>query len=77
MCDTLIVGGGIANNFIKADSLHIGASLIEPSLIEEAKALLHQHKTKIAAIDDVIVMDNGDQTRTVSPKDIKPAERIF
>ena len=49
MCDTLIVGGGIANNFIKADSLHIGASLIEPSLIEEAKALLHQHKTKIAA----------------------------
>ena len=77
MCDTLIVGGGIANNFIKADSLPIGASLIEPSLIEDAKVLLRQHKTKITAIDDVVVMDNDGQTRTVSPKDIRPAERIF
>lgn len=38
--DQLIVGGGIANNFIKAAGYNVGRSLYEPDLVEEAKALM-------------------------------------
>lgn len=38
--DTLIVGGGIANNFLAAAGFPIGKSLCEPELVAEAKRLL-------------------------------------
>ena len=38
--DNLIVGGGIANTFMLASGLNIGKSLVEASLIEEAKAIM-------------------------------------
>lgn len=38
--DRLIVGGGIANNFIKAAGYEVGKSLYEPELVEEAARLM-------------------------------------
>lgn len=38
--DTLVLGGGIANTFLKAQQHAIGASLYEEALIPEASALL-------------------------------------
>lgn len=38
--DRLIVGGGIANNFIKAAGYEVGKSLYEPDLVDEAKRLM-------------------------------------
>ncbi|MCC7005992.1 MAG: phosphoglycerate kinase [Ottowia sp.] len=38
--DQLIVGGGIANTFMLAAGLPIGASLAEPDLVEEARTIL-------------------------------------
>lgn len=38
--DKLIVGGGIANNFIRAAGHEVGASLFEPDLVEEAGRLM-------------------------------------
>ena len=38
--DQLIVGGGIANNFIKAAGFAVGKSLFEPDLVDEAKRLM-------------------------------------
>jgi phosphoglycerate kinase len=38
--DNLIVGGGIANTFMKAVGLNIGKSLVENELLEEAKAII-------------------------------------
>ncbi|MEZ5657553.1 MAG: phosphoglycerate kinase [Burkholderiaceae bacterium] len=38
--DRLIVGGGIANTFMAAAGLPIGASLAEPDLLEEARAIM-------------------------------------
>ena len=38
--DGLIVGGGIANTFMLAAGLKIGKSLAEPSLVDEAKAVI-------------------------------------
>lgn len=38
--DNLIVGGGIANTFMKAVGLNIGKSLVEMELVPEAKAII-------------------------------------
>ena len=38
--DNLIVGGGIANTFMKAVGLNIGKSLVEAELVGEAKAII-------------------------------------
>ncbi|MGX9785998.1 phosphoglycerate kinase [Janthinobacterium lividum] len=38
--DNLIVGGGIANTFMKAVGLNVGKSLVEAELVEEAKAII-------------------------------------
>ena len=38
--DKLIVGGGIANTFMKAVGLNVGKSLVEAELVEEAKAII-------------------------------------
>jgi phosphoglycerate kinase len=38
--DNLIVGGGIANTFMKASGLNIGKSLVENDLVAEAKVII-------------------------------------
>ncbi len=38
--DVLIVGGGMANTFLLADGINIGASLAEPDLVETARAIM-------------------------------------
>jgi phosphoglycerate kinase len=38
--DNLIVGGGIANTFMKAVGLNIGKSLAEPDLVAEARSII-------------------------------------
>lgn len=52
--DTLIVGGGIANTFLKAKGYEIGSSLYEADLVDEAKALLESGKN-IPLPEDVVV----------------------
>ena len=39
ICDSLIVGGGIANTFLAAAGLPVGKSLYEADLVETAKAI--------------------------------------
>ncbi len=40
ICDSLIVGGGIANTFIRAKGHSVGASLYEEELVETAKEIM-------------------------------------
>lgn len=40
--DQLIVGGGIANNFLAAQGHPVGKSLYEPDLVEEARSLMNK-----------------------------------
>ena len=44
--DHLIVGGGIANTFLLAMGYQVGASLAEPDLVDEAKAILQMMRAK-------------------------------
>jgi len=45
--DYILVGGGIANTFLKASGLNIGNSLYDEDSISYAKALLRKYKNKI------------------------------
>ena len=48
--DGLVVGGGIANTFLLAAGLPIGKSLAEPSLVNEAKAVIAAMKARGAEV---------------------------
>ncbi len=56
--DGLIVGGGIANTFMKAAGMKIGKSLAEPDLLDEARAVMAAMKARGADVPipvDVVV----------------------
>ena len=58
--DQLIVGGGIANTFLKAKGYEVGRSLCEDLLVDTARALMDTTATSGAAIplpEDVVVSD--------------------
>ncbi len=50
--DQLIVGGGIANTFMRAAGLNIGKSLAEPGLVGEARAVIDAMKARSEAQGD-------------------------
>lgn len=56
--DSLIIGGGMAYTFFKAQGIAVGKSLVEDNLIDEAKAILKAAKDKnvpfLLPIDHVI-----------------------
>lgn len=53
VCDSLVVGGGIANTFLAAAGYPVGKSLCEHDLIDTARALMD--KTNIPLPVDVVV----------------------
>jgi len=72
--DQLIVGGGIANTFLAAAGYAVGTSLLEPDLIDAAKAIMADAKRRGAAIPlptDVVVATafSANATATVKPVD--------
>jgi phosphoglycerate kinase len=48
--DQLIVGGGIANTFMRAGGLNIGKSLAELDLLDEARAVIEAMRARGAAV---------------------------
>ncbi len=53
--DRLIIGGGMANTFLRAKGYNTGASLVEEDKIEVAKELLAKGGEKIMLPSDVVV----------------------
>ena len=71
--DKLIVGGGIANNFLKAAGYPVGTSLYEPDLVEEAARLMRDAKAKGGEIPlplDVIVGKEFSDATPALVKDV-------
>ncbi|MEW6038057.1 MAG: phosphoglycerate kinase [Pseudomonadota bacterium] len=71
--DQLIVGGGIANTFLKAAGFNIGKSLYEEDLIAEAKRLMEAAKAKGGEIPvpvDVVVGKNFDAAEPAVVKNV-------
>lgn len=71
--DQLIVGGGIANTFIKAAGYNIGKSLYEENLVDEAKRLIEAAKAKghdIPIPTDVVVGKKCDANEKAVTKKV-------
>ena len=58
--DTLVVGGGMAFTFYKAQGKQIGGSLVEDDRVEMARALLAKAKGKLVLPVDTVVTDAFD-----------------
>ena len=81
--DYLIVGGGIANTFLKAQGFEIGKSIVENDLIEVAIDLINSSSKeggKICIPSDVIVAEKpikGCYSRQVPVDGISKNEMIL
>ena len=74
--DQLIVGGGIANTFIKAAGYNVGKSLYEPDLLDVARSLVEAAKAKGSDIPlpvDVVV---GKKFDANEPAVVKKVDQV-
>lgn len=60
--DYLVVGGGIANTFLKAKGFSVGKSLIEESMLSTAEKILLTAESKLILPFDACVTPQIDQT---------------
>lgn len=78
--DWLIVGGGMANTFLKALGYEVGASLVEEDKVELAKDLLQRAGKKLMLPVDVVIADAfaADAKHQTVPVDkVLPGWRIL
>lgn len=83
-CDYLLLGGGIANSFLKAKGANIGDSLAtnDDDILKEIKELLKNYKDKIIlpidfTIDNGIIYDIGNKSIDLYKKYIDSASIVF
>jgi phosphoglycerate kinase len=74
--DQLVVGGGIANTFLKATGLEIGYSLCEDDLLPTAKALMAKMSVRGAAVPIAVDLVTGKNFDANEPAVIKDAKAI-
>ena len=71
--DKVLIGGGMAYTFFKAEGKEIGTSLLEADKVDLAKSLLEKGKDKIVLPEDAVVADKFDKDashKTVSVDEI-------
>ena len=74
--DQVILGGGIANTCLAAKGFNVGKSLVEDSMLEEAKELIGN--PKIIIPESVIVSESPDKPgRVTNANSINENESIF
>jgi len=81
--DKLLVGGGMANTFVKAEGFNVGESLVEDDYLEQARDVIRQaeeRNVKLLLPADVIVAERfaaDSPARRVSVKDVPQGWRIM
>ena len=75
--DFIIVGGGIANTFLKSQGFNVGESLVENDMIETAKELFNSGK--IILPNKVIVADSIDSNSSTTKNidSVSGSDKIF
>ena len=83
-CDYLLLGGGIANSFLKAKGANVGLSVAtnDEAILSELNELMNKYKGKIIlpidfTIDDGIIYDIGIKSIDMYKKYIMDSEIIF
>jgi phosphoglycerate kinase len=81
--DKLLIGGGMANTFLKAEGFDVQESLVEDAFVEKANEIMqHAEKrgVKLLLPTDVIAAERfaaDSPARRVSVKDVPPGWRIM
>jgi phosphoglycerate kinase len=83
MVDKLLIGGGMANTFLRAQGYEIGDSLFEEGKVATARDLItkaHQRKVELLLPIDVVIADRfeaGANTKVVASNQVEPGWRIM
>jgi len=78
--DTLLIGGGMANTFLKAKGYEMGDSLVEESSLSLAEGLMKKAGDKLVLPVDVVVADafSAEANKKVVPADgVEPGWRVL
>jgi len=78
--DKFIIGGALANTFLKAQGLNIGNSKFDLEILEFAQELIKTNPEKIVLPSDVVVakeFNNQSNFRNIAIKDIESREMIL
>jgi len=74
--DQLVVGGGIANTFLKATGKNVGKSLCEDDLLDTAKALIEKMAARGASIPIAVDVVCGKKFDENEPAVLKDADDV-
>ena len=77
VADHIIVGGGIANTFLKASGKNIGTSLVEDSMLDVAKNILNHKKIILPKRVVTSKTFEGENVNKKSIHDISESEMIL
>jgi phosphoglycerate kinase len=78
--DFLLIGGGMANTFLKAKGVAVGESLVEEESLDEAKRILDEAGDKLILPVDVVVAESQDEDaerKSVSVDDVPQGWQIL
>jgi phosphoglycerate kinase len=79
-CEKLLIGGGMANTFLKAKGLAVGDSLVEDGSLETARKIMADSGGKLLLPEDVVVADKFDaaaQSKIVAVSAVPEGWRIL
>ncbi|MCS7055165.1 MAG: phosphoglycerate kinase [Thermoflexales bacterium] len=80
LADKIMIGGGMANTFLKAEGYELGDSLVENDALEQAREVLLCCSGKLMLPVDVVVADafsNDARSEAVTVGQIKPGWRVL
>lgn len=72
--DSILIGGGMANTFFKAQGYPVGDSLVENEVLDLAKELLKEGGTKIRLPKDMVVASGTDEGAQIKVLPVGPVE---
>lgn len=78
--DSLLIGGGMANTFFKAQGYEMGDSLVEESSVDTARELLAQGSDKLVLPVDVVVANTfgaDAPSKVVGADEVEPGWRVL
>jgi phosphoglycerate kinase len=78
--DKVLIGGGMANNFLKAKGVKLADSLVEEEAVETARELLMQGSSKLLLPVDLVIADkfeDGAARKTIPVGDVPEGWRIL
>jgi phosphoglycerate kinase len=78
--DKVLIGGGMANNFLKAKGVAVADSLVEEEAVETARELLMKGSAKLLLPVDLVIADkfeDGASKKTIPVGDVPAGWRIL